>query len=451
MSMDKKILVVDDDIESSKIIGEVLSKEGYSAIISTNGKEAIDTGKKTFFDVVITDIRMTGINGLEVLRNFKQFSPKTRVIVMTAFASLDTAIKAMEAGAFDYISKPFRIEQILTTVKEALNQKNVETRRDIKNFDSTPDLLIGKSPSMGQIFKAIALASKTPAPVLIQGETGTGKELIARQIHKNSSRAKELFLAINCNALPETLLESELFGYKKGAFTGASQDRIGIFERAKGGTLFLDDIGGTSLNFQAKLLRALEEHEIKPVGSTCDIKIDVRVIAATNRNLDELVKKTQFREDLLYRLNVITINVPPLRERIGDILELADYFLKKSNLLYNKNIMGFSKEVMDLFTKYQWPGNVRELLHAIESAVAFATSPVILIKDIPQNIVNSISQNKLQDYTETKFITLEEMEKNYIMQVLKETGGNRLKTAELLGIDRKTLYRKALKYDIDLE
>lgn len=453
------IMVVDDDIEQCKVLEEVLLKEGYKVVIATSGEEAVQHGKESFFDIVISDIRMLelGMDGLALLRNFKQFSPKTIVILMTAFASLKTTIEAMENGAFDYISKPFRLEQIISIVKRALEESHIEAKslKDAAKFEHEDDHMIGRDPAMNEVYKTIALAAKTPATILIQGETGTGKELIARQIHRNSDRIKESFLAINCSALPESLLESELFGYRKGAFTGAIEDRPGLFEKAKGGTVFLDEIGETTPSFQSKLLRVIEEQEIKRVGGTENIKIDVRIIAATNKNLSELVKAKLFRDDLLYRLNVITINIPPLRERIEDIPDLADYFLKKSNFFYGKKIASFSPDVMDVFKRYQWPGNVRELAHAIESAVALNTSSLILLQDLPPNITQSILE---QDNAKAKgksvqegYLTLEEMEKNYILQVLKETSGNRNKTADILGIDRKTLYRKALKYGIDID
>ena len=441
------ILVVDDNIEQCKILEEVLVKEGYVVTIAVSGEEAAQLGQDIFYDVVISDIRMLQMDGLALLRKFKQTSPATIVILMTAFGSLETALQAMRDGAFDYISKPFRLDEIKTIIKRAIEQKQMLTQEKGHKDSAAlydPNNIIGQSKIMNEVYKTVALAAKTDATVLLQGESGTGKELIARAIHHNSNRAASLFLAINCAAIPEGLLESELFGHKKGAFTGAVEEKVGLFEKAAKGTILLDEIGDTTSSFQSKLLRVLEEQEIKRVGGTENIKIDVRIIAASNMNLRELIKGKQFRDDLFYRLTVITIDLPPLRERGEDIELLSGYFLKKYDVKFGKNIVSFSDDVMNIFRRYKWPGNVREMEHVVERAVALTSGVVILPQDLPTNVA------QLQEVSDLHQ-TLDEMEKNYILQILYDTKGNRSKAADILGIDRKTLYRKALKYGIDID
>jgi DNA-binding NtrC family response regulator len=441
------ILIVDDEPPDCELLAEVLSTGGHQTTSAYNGKDAIEYAKKTFFDIAICDIRMPEMDGLALLRNFKSLTPKTFVILMTAFGSLETAIEAMREGAFDCLSKPFRIEEIKSVVERVLEEKKLLEEKSMQpikvsnQYKSTS--IVGKSHLMLELYKTIALCAKGDTTVLIQGETGTGKELVARAIHHNSPRSTRDFLAINCAGIPEGLLESELFGHKKGAFTGAIADKIGLFERASGGTLFLDEIGSTTVVFQAKLLRVLEQGEVLRVGDTEPMKVDVRIIASSHVLLEEEVKERRFREDLYFRLSVVVINMPPLRERRDDIPILSDYFLEKYNKIHRKNILGFSPEAREVLINYKWPGNVRELEHTIERAVTLNTGSLIHIGDLPPLLRSP--------QTGPRYRTLEEIEKEYILQVLRETQGNRGKASNILGIDRKTLYKKILKYGIDVE
>jgi two-component system response regulator AtoC len=443
MSATGKILVVDDDPASRSSLGEAMTREGYSVTLASSGEEAIEAGKEVEFDVVLTDLRMKGVDGLQVLRRFKSIRPETVLIVMTAFASMDTVVDALSAGAYDYVSKPFRLDQIRLKVRQSLEHASL--LRENRNLrQRTQDLelqgeIIGSSPAMVEVFKAVAKVSSSDATVLLQGESGTGKELVARSIHRLGDRKGHPFLAVNCASVAESLLESELFGYARGAFTGAVGSKRGIFESASRGTVFLDEIGDTSPAMQSKLLRVLESGEILPVGSSSAIEVDVRVISATHRDLTELVGEGRFREDLYYRLKVVTIQLPPLRERISDVPLLFDFFLRKYSSRQGKTL-AVQSEVVPLLQSYSWPGNIRQLENVVERAVALNTSGVFSLEDLPEEIRSAKgASSRPRDRT---WPTLAQVEDRYIREVLESCQGNMSRAAEILGIDRRTLYRK---------
>jgi len=436
-------LIVDDDPVALDLLREVLSKEGYEVVSALSAEEAISRGIENFFDVIITDVRMGEKDGMDVLRSFKKTSPETAVIMITAFGSIDTAIEAIREGAFDYISKPFKLEEIKITVRRALEQRRLLRENQYYRQELLEKYqfnnVIGRTPQMLQVYKTIARVADTKSTVLLYGERGTGKELIARSIHYNSRRSDRPFVTVDCASLVETLMESELFGHVRGAFTGALQAKRGLFEEADGGTLFLDEVGNLNLSTQAKLLRFLQEYEIKRVGGTENIKVDVRVIAATNQFLEPLIKSGNFREDFFDRLNVVSITLPPLRERKEDIPLFVIHFLQKSSEENRKQISHISPEALDIFTQYSWPGNVRELRHIIERAGVLSTQPIILPEDLPKKMLEEVRGKEIQFPEE--LLPLREVERRYVLKVLRETKGNKKKASEILGIDRTTLYR----------
>lgn len=436
-------MIVDDDPVALDLLREVLSKESYEVASALSAEEAISQGIENIFDVIITDVRMGEKDGMDVLRSFKKTSPETAVIMITAFGSIDTAIEAIREGAFDYISKPFKLEEIKITVRRALEQRrllreNQYYRQELLEKYQFKNV-IGRTPQMFQVYKTIARVADTKSTILLYGERGTGKELVARSIHYNSQRSDRPFVTVDCASLVETLMESELFGHVRGAFTGALQAKRGLLEEAAGGTLFLDEVGNLSLSTQAKLLRFLQEFEIKRVGGTENIKVDVRVIAATNQFLEPLVKSGNFREDLFDRLNVVPISLPPLREKKEDIPLLIIHFLQKSSEENRKQISHISPEALDILTQYSWPGNVRELRHTIERAVVLSTQPIILPEDLPKKMLEEVKGKEIQFPEE--LLPLREVERRYVLKVLRETKGNKKKASEILGIDRTTLYR----------
>jgi two-component system response regulator AtoC len=438
-----QLLVVDDDPVTLNLLKEVLTKEGYKVDTALSGEEAISLGMNHFFDIIITDVRMGEKDGMEVLRFFKKNAPDTSVIMITAFGSIETAIEAIRDGAYDYISKPFKLDEIKFTVQRALEQRrliqeNKFYRQELLDKYQFKNV-IGRTPQMFQIYKTIAKVADTKSTVLLYGERGTGKELVARSIHYNSSRNNYPFIPVDCASLVETLMESELFGHVRGAFTGASSAKKGLVEEADGGTIFLDEISTLTLPMQTKLLRFLQEHEIKRVGGTESIKVDIRVIAATNQALEPLVQNGKFREDLFDRFNVVSITLPPLRERKEDIPLLATHFLHKFSGENKKDISHISPEALKILLQYPWPGNVRELEHTIERAVILTTHPIILPEDLPKKMFEEMKEIKIQPSEE--LLPLKEIEKRYILKVLQETNGNKKKASEILGIDRTTLYR----------
>jgi two-component system, NtrC family, response regulator AtoC len=453
-----KILVVDDDSVARDLLAEALKKEGYIVEAYGSGEEAIARGRQGRVDLVLTDIRMGAVDGLTVLREFKRMSQDTAIVVLTAFGSLEGAIEAIKQGAYDYLAKPFKKEEIKLVVQRSLDhcrllRENTKFREELKSKDEWSPL-VGSSPAMLEVYKLVARVSESRSTVLLQGESGTGKELIARAIHGNSPRRDKPFVPVNCGALPDTLLESEMFGYEKGAFTGAVGTKTGLFEAANGGTLFLDEIGELGQALQVKLLRVMQDHEVRRVGGTSSIKVDVRIIAATNRDLEQFVKEGKFRDDLFYRLNVVRITLPSLKERQEDIPMLAHHFLQKCAAGATTAVRGFHPDSMDCLTRYRWPGNVRELENAIERAVSLSHGPLLTPEDLPAQIRQAPPPGEPKpeagETPESVYLTLEEVEKRHLTRVLKETKGNKVKAAKILGIDRRTLYRMAERFGLDL-
>ncbi len=453
MSSPIHMLIVDDDEVTCNLLEEVLSKEGYLVDKASDGRQAIAKGENKLYDVVLTDIRMMDVDGMEVLRAFRQKSPETIVIMMTAFGSIETAIQAIKEGAYDYVSKPFKLDEIKLTIRRALEQKrllqeNLFYRQELITKYKLKNI-VGSSPQMLLVYKTVARVAESRSTVLIIGESGTGKEMVARAIHFNSPRSAKPFVAVDCGSLAETLLESELFGHVRGAFTGAVTNKKGLFEEGDNGTCFLDEVGDIGLAMQAKLLRVIQEHEIKRVGGTEPTKIDVRIVAATNKNLEELVAEKKFREDLFYRLNVVSIHIAPLRERREDIPLLAEHFLRKYAAENEKPISRISPEALDLLTRYHWPGNVRELENIIERAIILSRHAIILPEDLPWRL--RVEPSGIAETSLPSQISLIELEKMHIKKILEETGGNKKKAADILGIDRRTLYRMAARYGISLK
>jgi two-component system response regulator AtoC len=439
---DIRILLVEDDRANCLMLKEVLGKWGYQVTEAYSGEEAIDRSRKEAFDIVLTDIRMAQTSGLDVLRQFRKAHPRTQVIMMTGFGSVDTAVDSMKAGAFEYISKPFKFDEIKLTLRRAIEQLEGKAAGAAAEPESAAVTLIGHSRAMAEIYKTIARVAVGKSTVLIQGESGTGKELVARSIHSHSDRSAKPYLAINCAAVPEALLESELFGYARGAHSTATTDKPGLFELASGGTLLLDEVGDMSLTLQAKLLRVLEDSETRRLGDTRTVRTDVRLVASTNKDLARLIREDKFRSDLFYRLNVVSITLPPLRDRKEDIAGLVDFFLRKYSAVSGKTVADAAPEVMAAFQGYSWPGNVRELENVIERAVILNSKSRIMLEDLPPSI-------RTPQQTGGN-LSLEEMERRHIVQVLQETKGNVKAAAGVLGIDRKTLYRKAAEYGIDI-
>ncbi len=440
-----KILVVDDEAIIRESLRDWLSDVGHEVAIAENGMKALDILEKEKPDVAIVDLVMPGMDGIELLRKAKQIDPRIEVIIITAYGSIPTAINAMREGAYDYIEKPFcpeKAELLIDRLQEhrGLVDENLFLQQKLEESHRFENI-IAKSARMQKVIEIIKIVAKSNATVLVTGESGTGKELVARAIHAQSYRKERPFVAVSCAALPESLLESELFGHEKGAFTGAHIQRRGKFEAANRGTLFLDEIGEMSANIQVHLLRVLEEKEFTRVGGNELIRVDVRVISATNKEMRKAIGSGQFREDLYYRLNVVTIELPPLRERREDIPLLAQHFLKKFARENQKEVTGFSPESNNFLLKYDWPGNVRELENAVERAVILAGGPLIQLTDLPQD---SLLARQMRG-------SLTELEKEHIKQVLSQTRGNCTQAAKILGISRMTLYNKIKAYELDVK
>lgn len=449
--MPGKILVVDDEQSMCDFMEIMLTREGYKVDKADCGKAAAKLCKSNSYDLIIADLMMPGMTGLELLKEVKQENEAVDFIVMTAFASVDTAIEAMKQGAMDYITKPFKVDEIKLVIEKSLSRKKLkkENKRLKKQLgeDSSFDSFIGQSDEIIKLKKLGGRVASTNSTVLIRGESGTGKDLIAKAIHAASDRARGPFVTINCAALPENLLESELFGYKKGAFTGAFKDKEGLFKVADGGTFFLDEIGNTSMAIQVKLLRVLEDKIITPVGDTKPIKVDIRLIAATNSDLEEAAKTGSFRSDLFYRLNVIPIHIPPLRSRVDDITLLIDHFVKKYCKRMNSEPKEIVPEVMEALLKYNWPGNVRELENSIERAILLSRSKIIKLADFPSRVTEYKGKAIVSD-EQPDTPTLESIEKAYIYYIMNQSKGKKAKAAKLLGIDNSTLYRKLERYKL---
>jgi len=450
--MPGQIFVIDDEESMCSFMSIMLSKEGYEVEVATDPRTAINRVCGGAYDLVIADMMMPDISGLELLSEIKSRRPDQDIIVMTAFASVESAIEAMKLGASDYISKPFKVDEIKLTIEKVMaHHKVVNENRQLRKRlgqDKTLDSYIGVSEPVINLKELIRQVAQVDSTILIRGESGTGKDLLARAIHTMSDRGDGPFVSINCAAIPETLLESELFGHGKGAFTGAVSHKEGLLKVADGGTFFLDEIGNTSPAIQVKLLRVLEEKKVTPVGETKPISIDVRLICATNADLEQEVKTGRFRPDLFYRLNVIPVCIPPLRERVEDIPLLVDHFVEKFCERHQLGLKGIQPEVYNVLSAYAWPGNVRELENTIERAVLLSKGGTLTTKSFPEDVVSGKTEG-LVSHTEPKTPTLESIEKAYIHWVLEKSRGNKSKAARILGIDTSTLYRKLGKYALE--
>ena len=443
--MKEKILVVDDDREMCSLLREILTGEGFSVTATEDSLEAAKRIAREEFDLLITDLKMKGLKGLDLMEESKKIAPLVPVIIITAFGTVESAIQAMKRGAYDYITKPFQMDELVLTVKKALENRFLrkEVTRLKREVESRYHFhqLIGKSPAMQRIYHLVEKISDTSSNVLITGESGTGKELVGKAIHYNGVRKEGPFIAVNCAAIPETLLESELFGYKKGAFTDAKNDKKGLISEAHTGALFLDEVTEMALTLQAKLLRVIEERRVRPLGDTQSHPVDIRVISTSNRDIKSLIQQGRFREDLYYRLKVIDIELPPLRERREDIPPLVDHFTGKFSREMNKRITGVSEPALRIMMNHPWPGNVRELENVIQRAVTLSQQETILPEDLPSSMLKPPEEN-LMDKSLGENLTLAQLEREYIRRTLIKTGDNKSKAAEILGLDRKTLYRK---------
>jgi DNA-binding NtrC family response regulator len=447
------VLVVDDDREMCQLLSDLLGEEGFAVETVHDGPSAIERYRTKRFDLVITDLMMPRMRGTELIKQLKAVESDVLVILITAFGSIESAVEAMHEGAFHYVTKPFRTDEILLHVTRALEQRSL--RRELARLRTEVagryqfKNIIGKSPKMRDLFETVAHIRDLAANVLIAGESGTGKELVARALHQSSARASGPFVALNCAAIPDTLLESELFGYMRGAFTDAKKDRHGLFQEASGGVLFLDEISEVPINLQAKLLRAIQEKEVRPLGANQVVKVDARLITASNRDLESMVQEGRFRQDLYYRLNVIRLELPPLRERQEDIPLLVEHFIEKFTREINRVVKGIEPDALAALMSYRWPGNVRELEHSIERAVLLGKEDRVVLKNLPPQIIERQDGAAPLLAALAKGYTLRDLEQEYIVKVLQKTGGNKTEAAKLLGVDRTTLYRKLEEYKVN--
>ncbi|MEX1300364.1 MAG: sigma-54 dependent transcriptional regulator [Desulfotignum sp.] len=455
--MKSRILIVDDDTAHLSMLRTVLKSLGHAIDTATDGKDAISGIEETPYDLVLMDVRMANVGGMEALEKIKIYNPAIPIIIMTAYSSVDKAVEAMKLGAYDYLTKPLNFDDLKLTIERAmshlqLTRENEDLKKKISSKTGFP-CIIGSSPAMKAVMETARIAAPTDATILITGDSGTGKELFARAIHDQSPRKTNKLVSINCAALNETLLESELFGHEKGAFTGADKKRDGLFLHADKGTVFLDEIGDIPPSMQVKLLRTIQEREIQRVGSDRPIRIDVRIIVATNKNLEQEVKNGRFREDLFYRLNVIHIRIPSLKERTDDIPLLAQHFLSRYAQKNRKEFKGFTPVAMDALIKHPWPGNVRELENAVERAVILSMGQYISGKDLPAAVMKNYrpDDGSPDNAPELGGKSLDEVEAMALIQTLKQTGGNKSEAARQLNITRTTLNNKIKKYDLDLD
>ncbi|MBX3332824.1 MAG: sigma-54-dependent Fis family transcriptional regulator [Nitrospira sp.] len=450
MNDSPSILVVDDDQRNREMMAEALNQAGFEVDTARDGVEAMSKADVIPYDAVLSDIHMTPYSGLDLLDSFRKTMPEMPIVLLTAFGSVDTAIQAMKQGAFDYIAKPVNLDDLVVTMKRAVDHRRlIENNRTLNRaFSDRPRAasLMGQSKKMVEVFKLIGKVAHSRTAVLIQGESGTGKELIARAIHDNSPRSIHRFVAVNCSAIPDSLLESELFGHTKGSFTGAHSMRHGLLEEANGGTFFLDEIGDLTPAGQAKLLRVLQEGEIRRLGSNESVRVDLRIIAASRRNLAELTGAGRFREDLLYRLNTVTIVLPPLRERPEDLPLLAEFFLARYGDQKEVPVTSFSSSAMQALGEYSWPGNVRELEHVVERAVALATHAILSIDDLPPEVLQK--GKRTPNHSPILPGTLKALQREQVVKMLEATRGNKERAARLLGISRRTLYRLIDRYGL---
>ncbi|GAB4439136.1 MAG: sigma-54 dependent transcriptional regulator [bacterium] len=449
-----KVLVVDDEKGMRDLLSKVLRKEGYQVFVAQDGEEGLDIIKNNALDIVIADLDMPVMNGIEMIKHAKEFDPNLTIIIITAYASIESAVEALKLGAYDYLIKPFNIEEVKLTIKKAFERinlisQNIYLKEELNEKIYFPGV-IGNSEKMQKVIDLIKAVAPTDSLVLIEGESGTGKELVARAIHENSKRKEFPFIVLNCGALSEGVLESELFGHERGSFSGAFTQRKGKFELAHKGTLFIDEIGELSLSAQTRLLRVLQEKEFERVGGNISIKVDVRIIAATNKNLTKEVKEGRFREDLFFRLNVFKIIIPPLRERKEDIPALSKYFLEKYSKTLNKTINDFSQEAMKILKVYNWPGNIRELQNVIERAVVLCNNTTLTPRELPDDMVQSGEISNIANIYENETLddAIERIEKSLILKALKKADFSQTRTAEILGIKRTTLRYKLEKYGL---
>lgn len=457
--MKSRILVVDDEESIREFLEIMLKKEGYEVTLAEDGQKAKDLLTKKTFDMIISDLQMPHVTGIELLKHVKETYPDTVFMLITAFGTTETAVEAMKMGAYDYLTKPFKIDEVRMNIQNALRSRNLEVENRTLKKELVKEYsfqnMVGNSPAMHSIYDMVKRVSQTPTNVLITGESGTGKEVVAKAIHYNGPLKDKPFVTVNCGAIPENLMESEMFGHKKGSFTGAVADKAGLFEVADGGTLFLDEVGELPLTIQVKLLRAIQERVIRRVGATEDMKVDVRIIAATNRNLEEMVSKGTFRQDLFYRLNVINIRTPGLRERREDVPLLANHFLKKYNERLNKNIGAISTEAMEILKKYDYPGNVRELENLIERTVALEGGATILPESLPP-MVNTSSGRKMASSNEIEIgddgVDLDkvmgQIEKELLVKAIHAAGGVKKRAAKLLHISFRSMRYRIEKYNL---
>ncbi|GAB4301051.1 MAG: sigma-54 dependent transcriptional regulator [Desulfuromonadia bacterium] len=450
--MNGSILVVDDERSQREILATILAGAGYQVSTASDGRGALQLLAEQEFDIILTDLKMQGMGGMELLARILENDPDQCVIIMTAHGSVDSAVAAMKQGAFDYLEKPLDHDSLFLTIRRAVDhsrllRENRILHRRLSQDAAIPEM-IGDHPSIWDVYRIVARIAPTSSTVLIQGESGTGKELVARAIHRGSRRHDKPFMAINCAAIPDSLMESELFGHEKGAFTGATQREIGLFEAASGGTVFLDEIGEMSVSMQAKLLRAIQEKEIRRVGGKVTIPVDLRIVAATNRDLEQEIKNGTFREDLFYRLNVIRIDLPPLRERGNDIALLATHFLRKHVATHSLSVKGFSPRAMKLLMEYHWPGNVRQLESLVERSVLMAEGELIEPADLPAEITRSTTTGAIPIDLPPEGIHFEDLERTLILKAMERSDWVIARAAPLLGMSYKTLQYRLEKFGI---
>jgi DNA-binding NtrC family response regulator len=445
----QRILIVEDEAPMSELLMSFFSEKGYKVNAAQNGEEAIARLAEQDYALVVTDIKLPGMSGLELLARIRLEWPEVAVVIMTAFSSISSAVEAMKLGAEDYIGKPFQLDELVITVEKALERRSLrkevkELRAEVReryNFSN----IVGRSKPMQQLFEVIKrIAARRDASALIIGSTGTGKELVARAIHYNSERKDAPFVPINCSAIPDTLLESELFGHQKGAFTGAHETRRGLIEEAQAGTVFLDEINTLSMNLQVKLLRVLQERVVRRVGGRENIPIDIRLVSASNQDLEDAVKRGEFRQDLFYRLNVVPVRLPDLKDRREDIPLLVHHFLQKFSQQHGEPARRFSSEAMRALMTHTWPGNVRELENAVEHALTMGSEDILGPEDLPASVTTP--ERDIVEEATLDNVSLEEVERRYILRILEKMDGHQIKTAQILGIDRRTLYRRLRQY-----
>ncbi|HKG21168.1 MAG TPA: sigma-54 dependent transcriptional regulator, partial [Blastocatellia bacterium] len=445
----QRILIVEDEAPMSELLMSFFSEKGYKVNAAQNGEEAIARLEEQDYALVVTDIKLPGMSGLELLARIRLEWPEVAVVIMTAFSSISSAVEAMKLGAEDYIGKPFQLDELVITVEKALERRSLrkevkELRAEVReryNFSN----IVGRSKPMQQLFEVIKrIAARRDASALIIGSTGTGKELVARAIHYNSDRKDAPFVPINCSAIPDTLLESELFGHQKGAFTGAHETRRGLIEEAQAGTVFLDEINTLSMNLQVKLLRVLQERVVRRVGGRENIPIDIRLVSASNQDLEDAVKRGEFRQDLFYRLNVVPVRLPDLKDRREDIPLLVHHFLQKFSQQHGEPARRFSSEAMRVLMTHTWPGNVRELENAVEHALTMGSGDILGPEDLPASV--TAPERDIVEEATLDNVSLEEVERRYILRILEKMDGHQIKTAQILGIDRRTLYRRLRQY-----